>query len=180
VLQLSIAVNTTEPLWGNLTTHPSLPREPPPRLHVDVAIIGAGITGLTSALLLRSAGLSVAVLEARQVGSGVTSGSTGHLTQMLDTRYYELERSFGSERVRLVAQSSAAAIEQIAEIVGRLGISCGFERVPGYLYTERAEHVDNIARERRPAHRGTSNPPAWAWSEPEPRQKGHGCEFHPR
>jgi glycine/D-amino acid oxidase-like deaminating enzyme/nitrite reductase/ring-hydroxylating ferredoxin subunit len=149
----SYFVNTTQPLWDNLTTAPSLPRDPPPLLHVDVAIVGAGITGLTSALLLRAAGLSVAVLEARQVGSGVTSGSTGHLTQILDTRYYEIERSFGAERTRLVAQSSAEAIDQIAEIIQRLGIACGFERVPGYLYTERAEHVDNIERELDAAQR---------------------------
>lgn len=148
-----VAVNTTQPLWDNLTTRPALPRDPPAQVHVDVAIIGAGITGLTSATLLRQAGLSVAVLEAREVGSGVTSGSTGHLTQMLDTRYYEIERSFGFERARLVAQSSAEAIEQIAQLVEHLGISCGFERVPGYLYTEREEDVDNIARELEAAQR---------------------------
>jgi glycine/D-amino acid oxidase-like deaminating enzyme/nitrite reductase/ring-hydroxylating ferredoxin subunit len=147
------AVNTTRPLWDVLSTRPSFPSATSPRLHVDVAIIGAGITGLTSATLLKAAGLSVAVLEARAIGSGVTSGSTGHLTQILDTRYYELEQKLGAERTRLVAQSSAEAIEQIAEIVQRLDIACGFERVPGYLYTEREEHVDNLARELDAARR---------------------------
>jgi glycine/D-amino acid oxidase-like deaminating enzyme/nitrite reductase/ring-hydroxylating ferredoxin subunit len=146
-------VNTTQPLWDNLTSSPALPRDPSPRLHVDVAIIGAGITGLTSAALLKERGHSVAVLEARAVGSGVTSGSTGHLTQILDTRYFELERTFGAERTRLVAQSSAEAIDQIAELIQRYEIACGFERVPGYLYTEREEHVDNLTRELDAARR---------------------------
>lgn len=146
-------VNTTQPLWDNLTSRPSLPRDLPPQLHVDVAIIGAGITGLTSAALLAEAGRSVAVLEARAIGSGVTSGSTGHLTQLLDTRYADLERHLDAERARLVARSSAEAIEQIAAIVERCRIDCGFERVPGYLFTEREEHVDNLERELDVARR---------------------------
>jgi glycine/D-amino acid oxidase-like deaminating enzyme/nitrite reductase/ring-hydroxylating ferredoxin subunit len=122
-------------------------------LHVDVAIIGGGITGMTSAALLRGEGLSVAVLEAREIGSGVTAGSTGHLTQILDTRYYDIEREIGEARTSLVAESSAEAIEQIATLVERFGIQCGFERVPGYLYTAREEHVDNLDRELDAARR---------------------------
>lgn len=147
------AVFTTRPLWHILTSRPALPREPPPHLHVDVAIVGGGITGLTSAALLTAAGSSVALLEAREIGSGVTSGSTGHLTQMLDMRYADIERHLGLERTRLVARSSAQAIDQIAEIVERLGIECGFERVAGYLYTEREEHVDNLEHELHVARR---------------------------
>lgn len=118
-----------------------------------MAIIGGGITGLTSAALLTAAGRSVAVLEAREIGSGVTGGSTGHLTQILDVRYADLERQLDADRTRLVARSSAEAIEQIAEIVERWRIDCNFERVPGYLYTEREEHVDNLERELDAASR---------------------------
>lgn len=120
---------------------------------MDVAIIGGGITGLTSAALLAAEGRSVAVLEARTIGSGVTSGSTGHLTQMLDMRYFDIERRLGAERAQMVSRSSGEAIEQIAEIVERFGINCDFERVPGYLYTEREEHVDNVERELDVARR---------------------------
>jgi glycine/D-amino acid oxidase-like deaminating enzyme/nitrite reductase/ring-hydroxylating ferredoxin subunit len=146
-------VQTTRPLWDILTDRPALPQDPPPQLQVDVAIIGGGITGLTTAALLAAEGASVAVLEAREVGSGVTSGSTGHLTQVLDMRYADIERRLGPERARLVARSSAQAIEQIAQIVDRFGIACDFERVPGYLFTEREEHVDNLQRELEAARR---------------------------
>jgi glycine/D-amino acid oxidase-like deaminating enzyme/nitrite reductase/ring-hydroxylating ferredoxin subunit len=146
-------VQTTRPLWDILTNRPALPRDPPPHLHVDVAIIGGGITGLTSAALLTAAGASVALLEAREIGSGVSAGSTGHLTQVLDMRYAELEHRIGIERTRRVARSSAQAIEQIAELVAGFGIECSFERVPGYLFTEREEHVDNLARELDVARR---------------------------
>ena len=112
-----------------------------------MAIVGGGITGVTSALLLRESGKSVAVFEARRLGSGVTSASTGHLTQVLDARYFELAQKLGKERARLVAESSGAAIALTAALVRRHEVACDFERVPGYLYTARGDHVDNLERE---------------------------------
>src|SRR5688572_12261951 len=49
---------------------------------IDVAIIGGGITGITSAMLLKEAGQRVAVIEASTVGGGVTSGTSAHLTEV--------------------------------------------------------------------------------------------------
>lgn len=147
-------VHSTRPPWGHhVVTRPALPRDPTPRLHVDVAVVGGGITGVTSALLLAQAGQSVALFEAREVGSGVTSGSTGHLTQVLDTRYEALERQVGVEGARLVAASGAEVIDLIAQLVERLQLDCQFSRVPGYLFTEREEHVDNLERELDAARR---------------------------
>ena len=53
-------------------------------LTVDVAIVGAGITGLTAATLLKKAGLSVAVIEAKRVAEGVSGYTTAHITEALD------------------------------------------------------------------------------------------------
>ncbi|HSN88436.1 MAG TPA: FAD-dependent oxidoreductase, partial [Thermoanaerobaculia bacterium] len=44
--------------------------------HVDVAVVGAGITGLTAARLLVEAGRTVAVLDQDRVGSGTTGRTT--------------------------------------------------------------------------------------------------------
>ena len=53
-------------------------------IEVDVAIIGGGITGITTAQLLKQSGLKVAVLEAREVGRGTTGHSTGNLYVLTD------------------------------------------------------------------------------------------------
>jgi glycine/D-amino acid oxidase-like deaminating enzyme/nitrite reductase/ring-hydroxylating ferredoxin subunit len=124
-----------------------LGRTPIDRLHVDVAIVGGGITGVTSALLLKDAGLRVAVLEARRLGSGVTAGTTAHITSVLDTRYHQLEQTFGREGAALAARSSRAAIEQIGRLVERTRADCDFARVPGYLFTEHDSGVDELKRE---------------------------------
>jgi glycine/D-amino acid oxidase-like deaminating enzyme/nitrite reductase/ring-hydroxylating ferredoxin subunit len=103
---------------------------------VDVAIIGAGITGLTAALHLRRAGKSVLVVDSHTVAEGVTGYTTGHLTEALDTRYTKLMHEFGTEGARLAAESTRAAIVDIEQIARLTDIPCGFLRVPGYLYTE--------------------------------------------
>src|SRR6476659_5186415 len=80
-------------------------------LKVDVAIIGGGITGLTTALLLKKAGKKVAVLEKKSIAMGDSGHTTAHLTEVLDTRYHQLISDFGREGAQLAAQSSRAAIE---------------------------------------------------------------------
>jgi NADPH-dependent 2,4-dienoyl-CoA reductase/sulfur reductase-like enzyme len=57
---------------------------------VDVAVIGGGITGLTTAYLLSKSGKKVVVIEDGYIGSGETGRTTAHITHALDDRYYNL------------------------------------------------------------------------------------------
>ncbi|HEU4409784.1 MAG TPA: FAD-dependent oxidoreductase [Polyangiaceae bacterium] len=116
-------------------------------LHVDVAVVGAGITGLTAALLLAREGRSVALLEAKRAGELDTGKTTSHITELLDTRYYQLISDFGEEGARLAAESQRAAIERIAGFIKEESIECAFQRAPGYLYAEKGGDGAEIERE---------------------------------
>jgi glycine/D-amino acid oxidase-like deaminating enzyme/nitrite reductase/ring-hydroxylating ferredoxin subunit len=115
--------------------------------HADVAIVGGGISGLTAALVLARAGKHVILLERDVIGSGETGNTTSHLTEAVDARYQTLRRDYGEEGARLVAESSRDAIDWIEALVREAGIDCGFARVPGYLYTERASEIAFLADE---------------------------------
>jgi glycine/D-amino acid oxidase-like deaminating enzyme/nitrite reductase/ring-hydroxylating ferredoxin subunit len=101
--------------------------------HFDVIVIGAGITGITSAYLLAKEGKRVCVVERDRLGGNETSHTTAHLTYVTDTRIHELVRRFGATTARLILQSGAEAIDLIENIVVKEGIDCDFRRVPGYL-----------------------------------------------
>jgi glycine/D-amino acid oxidase-like deaminating enzyme/nitrite reductase/ring-hydroxylating ferredoxin subunit len=122
-------------------------------LDVDVAIIGGGITGITSALLLQRAGKRVAVIEALRVGEGVTGYTTAHITEALDARYQTLVKKFGLAGARLAAGSQRDAKLLIERIVRQEELDCGFTKLPGYLYTERREDLAMIEEEAAAAER---------------------------
>jgi glycine/D-amino acid oxidase-like deaminating enzyme/nitrite reductase/ring-hydroxylating ferredoxin subunit len=114
---------------------------------VDVVVVGGGIAGLTTAWLLKRAGKKVAVLEMNRLLTGQTGQTTAHLTELLDTPYYELISDFGEKGARLAATSSRASIEQIATLAQELGVDCGFQRVPMFRYAETEDELRDLRKE---------------------------------
>jgi len=120
---------------------------------VDVAVIGGGITGLTAAYLLKTAGKTVALAELGRIGQGTTGHTTAKLTVGHGLIYAELLRSYDEQVARLYAESNQSAIERIEQIVDQGGISCDFERADNYVYTESSACVPAIEREAHAARR---------------------------
>jgi len=136
-------------------TKPGLPVERTdwPATTVDVVVIGAGITGLSTAYHLLEAGRSVLVLDKGDVASGETARTTAHVSNALDDHYYELERMHGHAGARLAAESHAAAIASIESIAAKEGIACDFARVEGFLFAAKASQENELEREYDAAKR---------------------------
>jgi glycine/D-amino acid oxidase-like deaminating enzyme/nitrite reductase/ring-hydroxylating ferredoxin subunit len=122
-------------------------------LNTDVCVIGAGIAGLTTAYLLAGEGKSVVVLDDGPIAGGMTQMTTGHLTNMLDDRYFELEKLHGEEAARLAAESHTAAIDRIEAIVEKEQIFCDFSRLEGYLFLAEGDKPQTLDKELDAAHR---------------------------
>ena len=65
-------------------------------IEVDVVVVGAGLTGITTAYLLKQEGARVALIERDQIAAGDTSRTTAHLTYVTDTRLHQLVDTFGT------------------------------------------------------------------------------------
>jgi glycine/D-amino acid oxidase-like deaminating enzyme/nitrite reductase/ring-hydroxylating ferredoxin subunit len=103
-------------------------------INVDVVVVGAGITGITAAYLLKKAGSTVALIERERVASIDTGHTTAHLTYITDVQLQKLARNFGKDHAQAAWDAGAAAIDEIERIVAEQRIDCEFTRVPAYLH----------------------------------------------
>jgi glycine/D-amino acid oxidase-like deaminating enzyme/nitrite reductase/ring-hydroxylating ferredoxin subunit len=120
---------------------------------VDVAVIGAGIAGLTAAVLLKRAGKTVAVVEAKRIARGASGYTTAKVTSGHGVVYSELTKTFGAEGARIYAEANQAALDRVAQFVEGDAIDCDFERKANYVYAESKEEVEAIEHEVDAARR---------------------------
>ncbi|MCG6157592.1 FAD-dependent oxidoreductase [Rubinisphaera margarita] len=119
-------------------------------LSVDVAIIGGGITGLSTALELLARGMKVAVLEASVIGAGTTGGSSGHVDADPEMGPHALLKRLGTDKAQQYIGLRQTAIRSIES---RSGGQAHFKRVPAYYYSEYAEDRDEMRSEFEAAAR---------------------------
>jgi glycine/D-amino acid oxidase-like deaminating enzyme len=110
-----------------------------PRAEYDVVIVGAGITGITTALLLQTAGKNCLVTEARNIGFGTTGGTTAHLNTLLDTPYYTISKNFSEDDAKLVYKAANEALDLVRKNIETYSISCTFQEKEGYMFSPRKE-----------------------------------------
>lgn len=84
---------------------------------VDVAVLGAGIAGLTTALLLKNGGLRVAVVEADRVCGATTGHTTAKVSAQHGLIYDTLGSKFGEDGARAYAQANLAAVDLVEALV---------------------------------------------------------------
>ena len=119
----------------------------------DVIIAGAGMTGITTGLMLQKQGKSVLIAEAQTLGFGTTGGTTAHLNTFLDTSYDTIQKKFGENDARMVAQATKDAIDLIKKNIEEYKIECEFRELPGFLFsqdekqTKDLEQIYNASRE---------------------------------
>ena len=105
-------------------------------ISTDVLVVGAGVTGITVAYLLKKAGSTVALIERERVASIDTGHTTAHLTYVTDVGLQRLARNFGEDHAQAAWDAGAAAIDEIEGIVEEEEIECEFARVPAYLHAQ--------------------------------------------
>jgi glycine/D-amino acid oxidase-like deaminating enzyme/nitrite reductase/ring-hydroxylating ferredoxin subunit len=124
----------TIPYWTDSAPFPTF--APIDRdIDVDVVIVGGGITGLTAAYLLLTAGKSIALVERGKCVEVDTGHTTAHVTMVTDTRLSELVRRFGRSHAQAVWDAGLAALDQIDRIVEEQKIDCAFDWVDAYLHS---------------------------------------------
>jgi glycine/D-amino acid oxidase-like deaminating enzyme/nitrite reductase/ring-hydroxylating ferredoxin subunit len=154
-------------------------------LSVDVAVIGAGITGVTAAVLLKRAGKTVALVDARRIVHGATGYTTAKVTVGHGAGYSKIRKAFGADGARTYARANEAALERIARFVEEDGIDCDFERRANYVYAESEDEVSLLRQEaevERQAGLGTTvvDDTPLPFDVPAALRLDDQAQFHPR
>jgi glycine/D-amino acid oxidase-like deaminating enzyme len=114
---------------------------------VDVAVVGAGITGLSTAIKLKEAGKTVAVIEGARVGQGVTGLTTGKVTSLHRLSFAQIASKMGDDKAKLYAEFNEDGIAIIEENIKKYNIECDFERRDNFTYTQDESMVTQILDE---------------------------------
>jgi glycine/D-amino acid oxidase-like deaminating enzyme/nitrite reductase/ring-hydroxylating ferredoxin subunit len=133
--------------WIATAPETSFPAYQGDELRVDVAVLGGGITGLTTAMLLKQTGVSVTVVESGRVACGVTGYTTAKVTSLHGLTYAKLTGTFGQEGARTYGEANQEGLALIEGLVQQLGLDCDFEPLPAYTYTEDPLRVSAIEEE---------------------------------
>ncbi|KAK2033256.1 FAD dependent oxidoreductase [Colletotrichum zoysiae] len=102
----------------------------------DVCIVGSGIAGISVAYELVTRGKNVVLLEARELLSGETGRTSGHLSNALDDGYLEIKKKHGHDGAKAAAESHTWALNYVGEVAKKLGIDCEYRNLPGYMVSQ--------------------------------------------
>lgn len=151
--QFMATSGATDSVWVHQDPYSQRPKFPKltKDLQAEVCIVGSGIAGVSTAYELVSRGVSVVLLEARDVVSGETGRTSGHLSS---DGYMDIAKKHGDEGAKNVAESFVWAIKRIGEISSKLGIDCEYRQLPAYHVSQyvkgekgHAEEVDTLKQE---------------------------------
>lgn len=127
---------------------------PPPRadLTVDVAVIGGGIAGITTALLCKREGARVALLERGRVAGGASGFTTAKATALQGTKLAEIRRRHDADTAAAYAAASTAALDWIERELRERQLDCGWERLPDVTYALDEQQVAAVEQAAEAAH----------------------------
>lgn len=115
----------------------------------DVLIIGAGITGLSTAYHLMNHNLRIVVVDRNEIGNGVTAKTTGKITYLQELIYTKLKNELGEEISKKYLQSQLEAIDILTNIIKKEKIACDLEQVKSFVYTKEDVELAKLKEEKK-------------------------------
>jgi len=133
--------------WLTTTEFPTTDTARPLPEIVDIAVIGAGFTGLSAARTLARRGAKVAVLESESIGWGASSRNGGMVLTGMKLGVNKLISMYGRELTQRMYAASLASMDCVEQIIREEEIDCGFSRCGHLEVACKQKHFDDYARQ---------------------------------
>ncbi len=121
-------------LWSATWSPPKLPFLAGD-VDCDILIIGAGLTGVNCGYILQETGAKVLIIDAGEIGGGITQGTTGKISLQHGFFYDQLQKKVGEEQASQYLEANRAGQNKYLSIIEKENISCDLEENPSYLYS---------------------------------------------
>ncbi len=136
------------PYWLDTLRDPFPPAHSELPARADMAVVGAGYTGLAAARYLARAGATVVVVERGEMGAGASSRNGGQVLTGLKVDPETLVARYGRDRARVLFQISIEALEQLEALIASESIACEYTRSGHFQAAAKASHFDALCREQ--------------------------------
>jgi glycine/D-amino acid oxidase-like deaminating enzyme len=123
--------------------------DPLPDRTPDVLVVGAGLTGLTTALLLARAGRDVAVVEARTVGAVTTGNTTGKVSLLQGTHLSRILRHQSAEVGAAYVEANREGMEWLLGFCDEHEVA--YQRRRAVTYAAQDSERSKVKQEHRAA-----------------------------
>ena len=133
--------------WLTTTEMPASDAARPLPEVVDVAVIGAGFTGLSAARTLAKRGAKVAVFESQTIGWGASSRNGGMVLTGMKLGVNKLISMYGLERTQRMYAASLASMDCVEQIIQEEAIDCDFSRCGHLEVACKQKHFDDYTRQ---------------------------------
>ncbi|MGO4543811.1 FAD-dependent oxidoreductase [Paenibacillus sp. 2TAB23] len=134
-------------LWMDSTNKRSIFPALEQDIEADIAVVGGGISGITTAYLLVQEGFKVVLVEAGKLLGGTTAHTTAKITAQHDLIYDELIGKEGLEKAQLYYRANAEALQFIKRTIENANINCGFSAQEAYVYAESDAYIKKLEME---------------------------------
>lgn len=130
-----------KPLWK---VAPAAPAGTPfdPGARHDVIVVGAGLTGLSTAVMLTRAGLDVAVLEAGKVAELASGGNTGKLSLLQGQRLAQIRKNHSASLLRAYVDANRAGMDWLLAFADTAGVR--YTRRTDHSYAQGPDGLDSV------------------------------------
>ncbi len=132
--------------WLTIAEFPKTESRPLPA-RVDVAVIGAGFTGLSAARTLAKRGAKVAIFETETIGWGASSRNGGMVLTGMKLGVNKLISMYGRDLTRRMYAASLATIDCVEQVIREEAIDCDFSRCGHLEVACKQKHFDDYARQ---------------------------------
>ena len=114
-------------------------------IETDILIIGAGITGMTTAYYLKDK--NICLVDANLIGYGVTLNTTAKINYFQERIYTKIKNVRDEECAKKYLKSQKDAIKNIKEIIENENIDCDFKQVPSFVFANTLSEVEPLKKE---------------------------------